>query len=190
MATAVAVLFIVIVALAGLGLAVVNALHQNAWGVFTIVYDHTHCLRYGPVLAETSPRSNWRDVFARCCTVNDLHYRGKIGRTIRVGRMVPVRPKYPRLGIGDLWVFGVRSSCMDVAGASRLSFYVHEAWSRCIVGDRRHCSSPSNRNAQYYRVYPWQRADNPRNIIPIFIYYHRLRGDLWISLPRVIRHDT
>ncbi len=35
-ATAVAVLFIVIVALAGLGLAVVNALHQNAWGVFTI----------------------------------------------------------------------------------------------------------------------------------------------------------
>ena len=36
MATAVAVLFIVIVALAGLGLAVVNALHQNAWGVFTI----------------------------------------------------------------------------------------------------------------------------------------------------------
>ncbi len=36
MATAIAVLFIVIVALAGLGLAVVNALHQNAWGVFTI----------------------------------------------------------------------------------------------------------------------------------------------------------
>ncbi|MCA9472580.1 MAG: carbon starvation protein A [Nitrospirales bacterium] len=36
LATAIAVLFIVIVALAGLGLAVVNALHQNAWGVFTI----------------------------------------------------------------------------------------------------------------------------------------------------------
>jgi carbon starvation protein len=36
MATAVAVLFIVVVALAGLGLAVVNALYQNAWGTFTI----------------------------------------------------------------------------------------------------------------------------------------------------------
>ena len=36
LATAVAVLFIVIVALAGLGLAVVNALYQNAWGTFTI----------------------------------------------------------------------------------------------------------------------------------------------------------
>jgi carbon starvation protein len=35
-ATAVAVLFIVIVALAGLGLAVVNALYRNAWGTFTI----------------------------------------------------------------------------------------------------------------------------------------------------------
>ncbi len=36
MATAVAVLFIVVVALAGLGLAVVNALYKNAWGTFTI----------------------------------------------------------------------------------------------------------------------------------------------------------
>ena len=36
MATAVAVLFIVIVALAGLGFAVVNALYHNAWGTFTI----------------------------------------------------------------------------------------------------------------------------------------------------------
>jgi carbon starvation protein len=35
-ATAVAVLFIVVVALAGLGLAVVNALYHNAWGTFTI----------------------------------------------------------------------------------------------------------------------------------------------------------
>ncbi len=35
-ATAAAVLFIVVVALAGLGFAVVNALHRNAWGTFTI----------------------------------------------------------------------------------------------------------------------------------------------------------
>jgi carbon starvation protein len=35
-ATAIAVLFIVIAALAGLGLAVVNALYRNAWGTFTI----------------------------------------------------------------------------------------------------------------------------------------------------------
>jgi len=34
--SAVAVLFIVVVALAGLGLAVVNALYRNAWGTFTI----------------------------------------------------------------------------------------------------------------------------------------------------------
>ena len=34
--TAVAILFIVIIALAGLGLAVVNALRESSWGVFTI----------------------------------------------------------------------------------------------------------------------------------------------------------
>ncbi len=36
MTTAAAVLFIVVVALPGLGLAVVNALYRNAWGTFTI----------------------------------------------------------------------------------------------------------------------------------------------------------
>ena len=36
-ATAIAVLFIVVAALAGLGLAVVNALYQNAWGTYTIL---------------------------------------------------------------------------------------------------------------------------------------------------------
>ena len=36
-ATAMAVLFIVVAALAGLGLAVVNALYHNAWGTYTIV---------------------------------------------------------------------------------------------------------------------------------------------------------
>ncbi|MCK6557631.1 carbon starvation protein A [candidate division KSB1 bacterium] len=34
--TAIAILFIIIMALAGLGLAVVNALHDSAWGTFTI----------------------------------------------------------------------------------------------------------------------------------------------------------
>ncbi len=36
LATAIAVLFIVVVALAGLGLAVVNALFHNSWGTFTL----------------------------------------------------------------------------------------------------------------------------------------------------------
>jgi len=35
-ATALSILFIIVVALAGLGIAVVNALFQNAWGVFTL----------------------------------------------------------------------------------------------------------------------------------------------------------
>ena len=34
--TSIAILFIVVIALAGLGLAVVNALHDSAWGTFTI----------------------------------------------------------------------------------------------------------------------------------------------------------
>ncbi|MBI5197153.1 MAG: carbon starvation protein A, partial [Nitrospirae bacterium] len=36
-ATAIAILFIIIIAIAGLGMAVVNALYHNAWGTFTVM---------------------------------------------------------------------------------------------------------------------------------------------------------
>ncbi|MDF0645355.1 MAG: carbon starvation CstA family protein [Nitrospira sp.] len=61
-ATAVAVLFIVVVALAGLGFAVVNALYHNAWGTFTIAMTipigfvmgfYLHRLRPGAVAEVT-----------------------------------------------------------------------------------------------------------------------------------------
>ena len=61
-ATAIAVLFIVIVAMAGLGLAVVNALFHNAWGTFTLAMTipialfmgfYLHRIRPGKLL-ETS----------------------------------------------------------------------------------------------------------------------------------------
>lgn len=54
-ATAVSVLFIVIVALAGLGLAVVNALHRNAWGTVTIVLTIPVGLLMGVYLEKLRP---------------------------------------------------------------------------------------------------------------------------------------
>jgi carbon starvation protein len=58
-ATAAAVLFIVVVALAGLGFAVVNALYHNAWGTFTITMTipigfimgwYLHKFRHGAIV--------------------------------------------------------------------------------------------------------------------------------------------
>ena len=60
--TALAILFIVVVALAGLGLAVVNALKESAWGVFTIATTipialymgwHMYRFRKGRILEAT-----------------------------------------------------------------------------------------------------------------------------------------
>src|SRR5262249_11700723 len=59
---AVAILFVVVVALAGLGLAVVNALQESAWGVFTIgltipiaifIGFYTHTWRKGKIREAT-----------------------------------------------------------------------------------------------------------------------------------------
>lgn len=54
-ATAVAVLFIVVVALAGLGFAVVNALYHNAWGTFTIAMTIPIGLLMGGYLQKFRP---------------------------------------------------------------------------------------------------------------------------------------
>jgi carbon starvation protein len=56
-ATAAAVLFIVVVALAGLGFAVVNALYQNAWGTFTIAMTIPIGFLMGFYLQELRPRA-------------------------------------------------------------------------------------------------------------------------------------
>jgi carbon starvation protein len=55
LATAVAVLFIVIVALAGLGLAVVNALAHNPWGTFTLAMTIPIALFMGVYLQRWRP---------------------------------------------------------------------------------------------------------------------------------------
>ena len=54
-ATTVAVLFIVVVALAGLGLAVVNALTRNVWGTFTIAMTIPIALFMGFYLLRLRP---------------------------------------------------------------------------------------------------------------------------------------
>ena len=47
--TMIALLFILLVTLAGLGIVVVNALANSPWGVFTIGMDDSHRHRHGPV---------------------------------------------------------------------------------------------------------------------------------------------
>ena len=58
---AVAILFIIVIALAGLGLAVVNALQESAWGTFTIgVVDPARAL-HGPLHVPVPARAGSRE---------------------------------------------------------------------------------------------------------------------------------
>ena len=57
--TSIAILFIVVVALAGLGLAVVNALYESAWGAFTISMSIPLALFMGIYLYKIRPGRTW-----------------------------------------------------------------------------------------------------------------------------------
>ena len=53
--TMIALLFILLVTLAGLGIVVVNALANSPWGVFTIAHDHSHRHLHGSVHVQELP---------------------------------------------------------------------------------------------------------------------------------------
>jgi carbon starvation protein len=57
--TSIAILFIVVIALAGLGLAVVNALHDSAWGTFTIAMSIPLALFMGVYLYKVRVGRVW-----------------------------------------------------------------------------------------------------------------------------------
>jgi carbon starvation protein len=81
--TATAILFIVVIALAGLGVAVVNALQESAWGTFTLAMTipvallmghYTHRMRGGGGVIEAT-------VFGIVCLLLALIYGRHIGET-------------------------------------------------------------------------------------------------------------
>lgn len=124
--TAVAILFIVVIALAGLGVAVVNALTDSPWGTFTLAMTipvalvmghYTHRLRGGRGILEAT-------VFGIACLLAALIFGRHIGET-------PIGPWFT-LGRGSLilWLaaYGFIASVLPVwmllAPRDYLSSYV------------------------------------------------------------------
>ena len=189
LATAIAVLFIVIVALAGLGLAVVNALYDNAWGTFTIVMTIPIAFIMGLYLQKFRPGQ-----------VGEMTLLGLalLIFTIIFGRIV-AQSEWAEWFLWDrttltwcLATYGFLASVLprvDPLGPSRLFVNLHEIRCDCLTRSRGHFASTHHRNAPNNRVYKRKRPNHSRYTFPISLYHDRMWCYIRVSFPCIIRYD-
>ena len=115
--TAVAILFIIIIALAGLGLAVVNALRDSAWGVFTIGTTIPIAILMGLYMYR------WRRGAIRSATIvrgaraRGRRHRGPLGRRSSMGARLRAQR---RISSSSPWPFtGSQPRCCPSGCCSR-----------------------------------------------------------------------
>ncbi len=148
-ATAVAVLFIVVVALAGLGFAVVNALYHNAWGTFTIAMTIPIGFIMGFYLQKFRP-GGWRK--CRCFGVVLLVAAVIFGRVVAQSSVAMASSSNEAdagLATGRLWVSRLCLAGLDVAGAAGLSLDLYEARGGVSARVRRHSHGADDRDAAH-----------------------------------------
>ena len=188
-ATAVAVLFIAVVALAGLGLAVVNALYRNAWGTFTIAMTIPIGLLMGFYLQTFRP-GRIGEVSAFGVSLLVL--------SVITGRVVAQSDfaawfEYERSTL--VWLlsgYGFLASAarVDALGATRLSLDLHETGRGAFTRPWGDPHGADRRNAARDVVRPWRGADYSRHPVPLSVHHDCVRGDLGISFSRLIRYDA
>ena len=178
---AIAILFIVVIALAGLGIAVVNALQDSAWGTFTIGMSipialfmglYMYRLRPGHTVEATvsaSPGMLAAVILGKPIADSSLAHFFLFGRTELIcpdGRL-----RLRRLGPAGL----------AAARAARLSQLVHEDRDDRLPRPRRDRRQSAPADAGVHAVHQRRRADRPGSALSLRLHHHRLRRDLRAS---------
>ena len=125
---AIAILFIIIIALAGLGLAVVNALAESAWGdVHHRRDDPARALHGLPhVRSGARGRSRKRRSSASSLMLLARRPRAAARRLVASAQDFRALAERDARRPGRLWVRRVGAAGLDAADATRLSQHVHE----------------------------------------------------------------
>jgi carbon starvation protein len=179
-----AILIILIVALAGMGLVVVNALAESSWGTFTIAMTIPIAVFMG----------FWMFRFRK----------GKTGEATLIGvillSLAVIYGRYiPESAIANWFIFdkptltiliaayGFLASVLPVwvlLSPSRLPQFDHEAGRGGHAGGRHHYRHARGENACFHAVHPRWRAHHSRAAVPVFVYNDCLRRHIRISFDR------
>ena len=188
--TSIAVLIILVIALAGLGVVVVNALAESSWGTFTIAMTIPIAIFMGL----------WMFKFRKGRTV-EATVIGVILLSLAViyGKYIPGSPfeswfTFNRNTLTILLAaYGFIASVLPVwllTFSQGLPQFNHEIDRHRITCGWDHISCARNQNAKFHPIYPWWRTDNSRYFISLLVHYYCLRCNIRISCLSKFRNDA
>ena len=189
-AALIAILFILTVAIAGLGLAVINSLFYNPWGTFIIGMTIPIALFMGIYLKSVKP--------ARIGGISLLGF-ALLFLTVIFGKAIPASPISSLFSLDKnsltilLAAYGFIASVLPVwlllAPRDYLSSFMKIGVTlllACgVIAD-----APDLKMPPPYPVHPWWRAHNTRNPFPLCFYNNRLWGNIGISFSYIFGHNT
>ena len=186
----IAILFIVVIALAGLGLVVVNALAESPWGTFTVGFTIPLALFMGLYMYRF-----------RKGKIAEASIIGIIGSAVRrlsrrphcrifVGSNVHAFAQQPDRDHGGLRLHRVSVAGLDAALPARLSVVVLEDRNDRVPDHRRDPRPSESEHAGVHAVYCRWRTGNSRQALSVCFHHDRVRRDFGFSRAYLFRHDA
>ncbi len=185
----IAILFIIVIALAGLGLVVVNALADSPWGTFTIAMTIPIAIAMGLYMFKLKPGSisgpSVAGVVALiACVVG--------GRWVAVSVMAPYFTFNQHQLTILMAIYGFAASVLPVwlllAPRDYLSSYMKIGTIAALVLGVL-IVHPDLKFAAFTQVHPRRRAHLPRARLPLRLHHHHVRGHLGVPLPGLLGDD-
>ena len=180
LAAAIAVIFIIIVALAGLGLAVVNALKANPWGAYTIFMTIPIALLMGVYLKKLRPG---KVAEVSMIGVPLLLAAVATGHFIPGSFLAPLFDHPDKFMVVALALYGFIASVLPVwmllCPRDYLSTYM-KIGTILLLALGVIFMAPMIRMPARHAVRPRRRADHSGPAVSLHVHHHRLRRDLGV----------
>ena len=189
-ATAIAVLFIVVVALAGLGFAVVNALYHNAWGTFTIAMTIPIGFIMGFYLQKFRPGAVAEvSVIGVVLLVAAVLFGRVVGQSSFAWLFEFDKPTLVWLLAGYGFLASVLPGWMLLVPRGYLSTFM-KLGVVFLLGFGVILMAPTIEMPRVTIVRQWRRADYSRHAVSLSLHYDCLRRCVGFPFPGVIGHDA
>ena len=177
-----AFLFILILTLAGLSIAVLNALFESFWGVFVVGSTIPIAIFMGVWMSKIRPGDvKTASIFGVALLAAAIYIGGAIEPTSTLAQYLKLSKHQIAIAI-PLYAF--IASVLPVwflTGAARLSVNLSEDSNRPHAGDRHLFCASRTQDAGAHAVYGWRRPRHPRQCLPLRLYHHSLRCHIRFS---------
>jgi len=193
-ACAFSILFIIIVALAGFGFVVVNALAESPWGTFTITASIPIAILMGLYIFAwkkgTPGAIKAATVFGVAALVAAVIYGKWVPEVPVLSHLFPARPKKPHHRYDPLRIRGLGTSSMVTPRPARLPELLYEARHHLAPHRRHRNCEPSDRISRVFLFRKWRRTHRPWECLAFLLHHNHVWRNLRVSRTGLLRNHA